>query len=126
MSADLQIAVSQEQGRVLVTVLSANGEIGAHNYQQLQDQANEAIATGASDLLLNLTHVTYMSSAGLRAVHAIYKKLEGQPEMVGNVPKAAHFKLLNPPEVVLKVIKALGFDMFLEIYTDLAEAVASF
>ncbi len=131
MSSNLQIDISQEQGRVPVTVFDISGEIGSHNYEQLHSKAIEAYEAGMRNLLLNLTLVPYMSSAGLRSIHAIYKLLEGhgeetQMESIEYVTKSEHLKLLNPPQSVLRVIKALGFDLFLEIYTDSEDAIASF
>jgi len=131
MSSDLQIHVSPEQRLVPVTVFDISGEIGSHNYEQLQSKAIEEYEAGMRNLLLNLTLVPYMSSAGLRSIHAIYKLLEGhdeetQTDPIEYVTKSQHLKLLNPPETVLRVIKALGFDLFLEIYIDAEEAIASF
>jgi hypothetical protein len=39
---------------------------------------------------------------------------------------SAHLKLANPSKDVMSVLKMSGFDMFLEIHSDLEKAVASF
>ena len=63
----MNIVVSQEQGSVPVTVFQLEGELGAGSYEQLQDQAQEAFDEGTRNLLLDLTDVTFISSAGFRA-----------------------------------------------------------
>ncbi len=65
----MEIAVSYEQGRVPVTVLHVQGEINANSYEQLQAQAQAAVEAGTRDMLLDLAEVTFISSAGLRALH---------------------------------------------------------
>jgi len=123
MSTDLQIDVSTEQGTVPVTVMHLIGHIGGHNYQQIQARAEKAYEDGARDLILDLTQVTFMSSAGVRAMHAIYTMLEGSTPAQ---PKSNHLKLLNPPDDIRRLIKTIGFSDLFDIYTDLEEAVASF
>ena len=129
MGSDMQIVVSQEQGRVSVTILHVKGEVGTHNYEQFQAQAKEAFEAGGQHILLDLTEVSYMSSAGLRAIHAIFRMLhtdeDSQPGLKEGT-KSSQLKLLTPPPNVLKVIKMIGFDIFLEIYDNSEEAVASF
>jgi hypothetical protein len=40
--------------------------------------------------------------------------------------KSPHLKLANPSQQVLKVLTTAGIDMFLEIHSDLKQAIASF
>ena len=129
MGSELQIDVSQESGRVPVTVFSLKGEISSDNHDQLQAQANESYAAGMRYLLVDFTELTFMSSAGLRALHAIYQKLQGEDdggEAAGGEFKSPYLKLLNPPDKIRKVINVVGFDRYVEIHTDLEEAIASF
>jgi len=133
MSSDMQIVVSQEEGRVPITVFNLKGEIGAHNYDQIQNQVSETFESGTRNLILDLSEVTYMSSAGLRALHAIFKIMhpdtadqEMETGVSGGITKSPHLKVVTPPPDILKVIKAVGFDVFLEIYDSREKAVASF
>lgn len=123
MNSEMEIVVSQEQGRVPVTVLHIKGEVGSQNYEQLIDQASEAIEAGAQNLVLDLAGITFMTSAGLRAMHAIYSMLQGQQE---SATPSQRLKLSGPPPNILNLIKAIGFDIYLEIYDNLEEAIASF
>jgi anti-anti-sigma factor len=134
--ADLQITVSQEQGRVPVTIFHLTGAVNADSYEKLENKAGEVIRAGAQALLLDLSQVTYMSSAGLRALHTIFMMMRTEaPDesdeairegVTAGTFKSSHLKLLNPRPPVLDVLKMSGFDMYLEIHDKLNEAVASF
>lgn len=124
MTSTLRIAVSQEHGNAPVTVLRLKGEIDANTQAELESKAAEAVGAGTQNLLLDLSDVTYMSSAGFRAMHTIAGKLGD--EQSASAIKSSHLKLLSPSAEVSKVIKTLGFDTYLEIYEDIDQAVNSF
>jgi anti-sigma B factor antagonist len=123
MDAEMEITTTQVEGEVLVTVLQLKGEVGSHNYEELRDEAFAVIDGGAEHLLLDLTELTYMSSAGLRAMHAIYNKLQGPEEEAST---SQRLKLLGPPPNILSLVNTIGFNIYVEIYDTLEEAVASF
>lgn len=137
MSSEFEITVSQQQGRVPVTVFHLQGDvIDANTYDQLEAQVQAAIESGVRDLLLDLTKVKYISSAGLRALHGIFLLLRGDTSaeddqvmkkgLMDGTFKSPHLKLLNPSPAVLETLRTMGFDMFLEIHHNLKDAVASF
>ncbi len=131
MNPEMEIIVLHEQGRVPVTVLRIKGEVTSRNYDQLQTQAEEVFEAGMRYMVLDFTGVTYMSSAGLRAIHAIYRMLkeagdDPAPEGDNIISLSPYLKLLNTPPKLYRVISAVGFDRFLELHTDLEEVVASF
>jgi len=122
--ATLNFMVGQEQGNVPVTVLRVEGDIDAATHKALQDKASEVIEGGATHILLDLGGVNYMGSAGFRAIHAMTNMLSD-----GDSPgltKSTHLKLLNPTDAVARVIKTLGFDVYLDIFQDREEAINSF
>ena len=122
--AILQIMVGQEQGNVPVTVLKVEGDIDAGTHKTLHEKASEVIQAGAADILLDLSDVHYLGSAGFRTIHAITNML-GHDESSG-MSKSQHLKLLNPTDEVSRVIHTLRFDDFLDIYRDRDEALNSF
>jgi hypothetical protein len=132
----MDIVVSQEHGRVPVTVFRIKGAIDVASYEQFQTAAQKAFAGGAQNLLLDLSEVNYISSAGLRALHYVFTLLRADSPAESDEAmskglrdgafKSPHLKLLNPSPVALKVLSTAGFDMFLEIHRDLESAVASF
>ena len=136
MSTEYSIRTSTAQGRVPVTVFHLQGQIDANTYEQFQNDAEQAFKTGARYLLLDLSDVKYISSAGLRALHNIYKLFRADAanessEAVSKgisdgTYKAHQLKLLNPNAEVSGVLKMAGFDMYLEIFHDQKEAISAF
>lgn len=130
----MELSVTQENGRVPVTVLHVKGNIDSTSYQEFQSRAEKLLADGAKDLLVDLREVPYLSSAGLRALNQIYNKLRSQTEDSGSISKgltagtykSPHLKLLSPKARVMETLKMSGFDMFLDIAGNLKEAVALF
>jgi anti-anti-sigma regulatory factor len=130
----MEIVVSQEQGRVPVTIFHIKGEIISD--VELSAKAEEAFRAGTRDLLLDLREVPYMSSQGLRALHFIYTLLRtdapGESDQAVKSGIAAgtfaspHLKLFGPSAKTLEILKITGYDMFLEIHQDLKRAIASF
>ena len=136
----MNITVSQAKGRVEVTILQPHGDLDAASYTDLIAAAEEAIQAGAGDILLDLSDTPYMSSSGLVALQSIAALLrhEEPPDLeagwealraIKRSPEAGfqeHLKLLNPRPRVARVIEMVGFTRFLEVHTDLEDAVASF
>ena len=123
MSSALHVAVSAESGKVPVSVLILKGNLDASTQQVLESKAYELIDGGAKELLLDMSELTYIGSAGLRAMLSISAKLnQGLPAS----KKFAHLKLLKPSAEVHKVLKTLGFEYEMDIFDDLDQAVASF
>jgi anti-anti-sigma factor len=136
----MDISVSKQTGRVEVTVLGLNGQLDGQNFQQLIDKAKELYAAGARDFLMDLGGLSYISSAGLVAVHSIALLVRGEqmPDTesgwsayrsmgkAGEAGKQQHIKLLNPGEQIRSVLEMVGFDNVFEIYSSLDEAVKSF
>jgi anti-anti-sigma regulatory factor len=136
----MDISVSQAQGNVPVTVLKLNGQLDGQNYQDLIAKAQEVYNAGARDILLDLADLTYISSAGLVALHSVALLLRGEElpdteggwsayRAMGRSSEAGvqkHIKLLNPREEVKSVLEMVGFERVFEVHTDLDQAVQSF
>jgi anti-anti-sigma factor len=119
----MNILIGQETGKVPVTILQISGDLDASTHKEFQDKASELINDGSENILLDLSGVSFLGSAGLRVIHALTKMLtKAQDDSI----RSKHVKLLNPSEGVSKVIKTLGFDDYLDIYTDKDAAVTSF
>lgn len=131
----MKITVAQEQGRVPVTILHVEGSLDSASHEQLQTAAQEALASGARHLLIDLAQVPYMSSAGIRALNHIFNLLQPDSDkskqamekgLRDGTFKSPYLKLLNPTPHVLQVLQMVGLDMFIEIHHTLRDAVASF
>ena len=134
----MQITVSQEQGNV--AILQIAGHLDGQSYQDLIMKAQEIIVGGAKNILLDMSDLTYISSAGLVSLHTISMLLRGEktpdPEQGWSALKSMdrtrdggvqkNLKLLNPPSQVVNVLDMVGCTEFFEIFTDKQKALASF
>ena len=134
----MEIKVFTENSRVPVTVMHLDGDLDSATYTIFQAKASELIKNGTRHILVDLSHSHYVSSAGLRALHQIYKDLNaahsdtglGQEEIKMGIAdgtyKSPYLKVLNPSDETKMVFKTSGFDMFLEFYDDMKKAIAAF
>jgi anti-anti-sigma regulatory factor len=100
----------------------------------------EALNGGAKNILLDMSDLTFISSAGLVSLHVIALILRGEamPDLehgwaaLKSVNKSResgmqqHVKLLNPRPEIVNVLDMVGFSSFFEIYTDRQKALESF
>ena len=136
----MNISVSQAPGRVPVTVIKLDGQLDGQNFQELIAKAQELYSTGTRDFLLDLSDLTYISSAGLVALHSVALMARGEelPDLeggwsayrsMGRTSEAGvqrHVKLLNPRSEIMGVLDMVGFSHVFEIYTDREDAIKSF
>lgn len=132
----MDIEVTERQGKVPVTVIRVQGNVDASTYEAFQAAGESAFNRGARFVLLDLSEVTYISSAGFRAISQIFKLLRGQLSSAAQAQmsqglrdgsfKAPNLKLIGPNSRVLEALKLAGFDTFLEIYDNLDTAIASY
>ena len=136
----MDLSVSQKQGNVPVTVIKVDGQLDGQSYQDLINKAKDLYSEGARDFLLDFSDLTYISSAGLVAIHSIALLVKGEelpdPESgwsayrsMGRTSAAGlqnHIKLFKPREEVRNVLDMVGFGNVFQIYTDFDEAVMSF
>ncbi len=136
----MNLTVDHAQGRVPVTVITVTGDVDGSNYEALIAKAQELYKTGMRNLLLDLSGVPYMSSAGLVALHSISRLLRGEAVLdtssgweayrsmareTGN-SILPYLKLLNPQARVLRVLELAGLTIVYQVHTDRAAAIASF
>lgn len=134
----MEIKVSTENGRVPVSVVHVNGNIDAGTSDAFMAKADELIKNGARYILVDLSHVSFVSSAGLRSFHGIFNTLRSlntdanlndndvKKGIAAGTYKSPHLKLLNLSKETESVFKISGFDMYIETFTDMKTAIASF
>ncbi len=134
----MEIKTFTENGRVLVTVIHVDGNIDSSTYETFQSKANELIKNGARHILVDLAHVPFVSSAGLRALHQLFNQLRSlHPDsnlsdddmkkgISAGTYKSPHLKLLNLSKEARTSFEMSGFDMYIETFTDMKTAIASF
>lgn len=134
----MEIKVSKENGRVPITVLHVDGNIDSSTYEQFLSTAKKSIDEGARYILVDLSHAPFISSAGLRALHTLFNDLRSRnPEanlsdeqmkkgISAGTFKSPHLKLLNLSPEAKSAFETSGFDMYIESFTDMKKAIASF
>ncbi len=130
----MKITISEKMGRTPVTVFHIDGRINLDTADELRKKAKEAYDSGTKDLLLDMKDVKSLTSEGLRAIHYVYKLfLERQAdEQVDAVSKqrslikSTHLKILNPPDNIHRVLDISGFELFIDVFNNLEQALVSF
>lgn len=130
--SELNITASQIQGAVPVTILHLSGHLHGNTEAELLEHARRAQADGSKYLLLNLSGVDVLTSAGLRAIHNLFNLFtpKSDTELIrqhGKEPyKSPYFKLVCPNPDVYYVLNIAGFLQNILIYNDMDQAVDSF
>ena len=136
----MQINFSKQEGRVPVTIMQLTGNLDSSNYTEVIAKAQNIYEEGARNLLIDLSKVPYVSSAGLMSLHTVAlifvgqsmnSKESGRPvsrsiNAQNEKTVRQHVKLLSPQPAVEQVLDVVGLKQFLDIYTDLETAIQSF
>jgi anti-sigma B factor antagonist/stage II sporulation protein AA (anti-sigma F factor antagonist) len=107
----LQIDLEEIEERIL---LRLEGRIDAISAPTLEKKLRQLIDEQRLFLLLDLTQVDYVSSAGLRVLLAMSKKVHG---------KQGYLVLFSLQEEVAAIFKMAGFDRILSICQNETEAL---
>jgi anti-anti-sigma factor len=136
----MTFSVDQAQGDVPVTILAIQGDLDGTNYKDFIELANKAQQEGANNILIDMSELVFMSSAGLVSLLNIAKMMRGEASPVSEDGWDAlhdidrdrdsgiqeHVKLLNPSPKVMKTLDISGMKQYFKIFTDRESAVASF
>ena len=110
----MEITSREEQS---VTVVALSGRFDAQSAAQVDAALQATLQGGSGKLLVDMTKVDYVSSAGLRVLLSAAKKsgsLGGRLVLCGLQP------------YVLEVFEVAGFTSIFQILPDTAQALASF
>lgn len=133
----MEITVSIHQANQLIAIMKIKGDISAASYMEVVNKAQEIFNNPARNLIIDLSEVPSISSAGLVGLHKIALVYSGDPHMAvdkdDSRPDFTHnsnarkfVKLLNPQPIVDEALKNAGMKLFFKVYTDLETAIQSF
>ena len=138
----LVTTVEEVDSPAQITILALAGELDATSYLDLINEAKTLYDTGTRRLLLDLTDLRFLSSAGLVSLHGIALIMRGQappdPEAgwgalhsianeIDDAPvQEPNYRLLCPQARVQKALETTGFSNFLSIYDERDAALAAF
>ena len=109
----MEIAVQREGTTVTV---KAGGRIDGVNARDFENQLRETIEDGDKGVVVDLEGLSYISSAGLRAILLIAKTLS---------QRGAKFALCALSEPIREVFEISGFDKIVAIHNTQREALAA-
>jgi stage II sporulation protein AA (anti-sigma F factor antagonist) len=98
---------------MMETVLSLKGRLEAASVPTLQSQLDEVSPLGTERLLVELSGVSFIGSAALRAILVTAKRLAGT---------SGKLAILAPPPIA-QIFAVSGLDAVLPVHTDRAEAL---
>jgi anti-anti-sigma regulatory factor len=139
---NMNIIIEQLATDKPVAIMKIQGELDGSTYLSLIQQAQQLYAAGTRQLLLDLSEMTFLSSAGLVGLHTVVMVMRGQQppdmedgwgvmhgisrEITATSRFDANCKLLRPQPRVQKTLDITGFSGILEVFTDRDTAVSSF
>jgi anti-anti-sigma factor len=135
----MEITITHEPCRVPVTVLAPVGDLDRSTFEGLQATVEQLYGEGTRYILIDMSQVPFVSSAGLMALHSAVLTMQGEAvedtedgwgafqKLRGAEPTLnANVKLLNPQPKVTRVLETSGFNLLLPVFSDRQAALASF
>lgn len=122
MNSDLKITSEQVQATVPVTVLQVRGWLDAQSEEQLLAVARTAFEEGARYILIDMSELDTITSAGIRSLQKIYQMYTPKEDRL----RIAHLKLCNAPPQIYNVLGITGFLHNIPMYESLQAALESF
>jgi anti-anti-sigma factor len=122
MNSDLNITSEQMQADVAVMVFRIRGWLDAQSEEQLLEAGRTAYDNGARYLLIDMSDLDTITSAGIRALQKLYQMFTPKEDRF----KIAHLKLCNAPPQIYNVLGITGFLQNIPMYENLEDAIASF
>jgi anti-anti-sigma factor len=122
MNSDLKIVTEQMQAGLPVTVFYLRGWLDSQSEEQLPETARLAHDEGARYLLINMSDLDTLTSAGMRALQKVYQIFTPKEDHF----KVAHVKLCNAPPQIYNVLGITGFLQNIPMYESMDTALASF
>jgi anti-sigma B factor antagonist len=114
MSSSLNISVESLKRVELVEI---SGRVDSSNASELDHALKDVNERGRHNIVLDLSGVNYMSSAGLRSLVATLRECK---------KRGGDLRIANPSERVSEVLSLAGLDSLFQVYPDKTSAVGSF
>ena len=122
MNSDLKITSEQKQASVDVTVFHIRGWLDAQSEEQLLQEARNAYEGGSRFLLINMSELDTITSAGIRGLQKLYQMFTPKEDRM----KLAHLKLCSAPPQIYNVLGITGFLHNIPMYENVEDALESF
>ena len=97
-------------------IAKASGRIDGSNAREFQDALETLLENEISSLVLDLEHLSYISSAGLRVILLVSKKLQRN---------SAQFGVCSLSVSISEVFQISGFDKIIRTHSTQADALSA-
>ena len=122
MNSDFKITIEQKQAAVTVTVFSIRGWLDGQSEEELLETARNTFEGGARFLLIDMSDLDTITSAGIRAIQKLYQMYTPKEDRF----KIAHLKLCKAPPQIYNVLGITGFLQNIPMYENFEDALDSF
>ena len=134
------LTVTVRQTECSVLIMHLYGRLDGTTFAQLIEDAEALYRKNHRYLILDLTDLQKISTAGLFGLHSVAAIFNGEEPLASeagwhalrtikhdldNGPQT-QFKLSNPQPHVRHLLNQTGFDSFVDVYDDVGTAVSSF
>jgi len=103
---------TEREGNALI--VKVGGRVDGANAREFEEQLNAAIAGDNRNVIVDLEELSYISSAGLRAILLVTKSLK---------QRSAQFSICSLNPSVSEVFQISGFDKIITVHPSRANAV---
>lgn len=86
-------------------IISLSGRLDTITSPQLEEEINRNSLDGIKTVILDMRELEYISSAGLRVILMLYKKLTAA---------GGRLRLINVNDMIMEILSMTGMDSFLE------------
>jgi anti-anti-sigma factor len=107
---------------VPVTIFHVRGWLDAQSEEQLLEAARTSYEEGARYLLIDMSELDTLTSAGMRALQKVYQIFTPKEDHF----KVAHLKLCNAPPQIYNVLGITGFLHNIPMYESMDAALQTF
>ena len=122
MNSDFRIDSEDVQAVKPVTVFHIHGWLDGQSEGTLLEAARTAHDNGARYLLIDMSRLDTLTSAGMRAIQKVFQIFTPKEEHL----KIAHLKLCNAPPQIYNVLGITGFLQNIPMYESQETALQSF
>ncbi len=110
----MNILVREDKG---VAIFTLDGRVDTQGAVTMDQSLQAAVAQGKYQIIMDMTDVTYISSAALRSLADVLTKSK---KAGGDV------KLVALSSKIMRVFRIIGFDRYFSIYDTVEAAMAGF
>ena len=103
-----------EERKGTAAIFSLAGRLDSATSPVVEEKIFSSISDGASDVILDFSSLTYISSAGIRVLVHCHKELE---------KKEGHILLASVPKPIENVLYITGFLPYFKVYDGQSQAL---